>query len=266
MTPGNSPTGYESGTFLRIATTAAGTGNSYVLMQQRIEDVRVFAGQTITYSFWIRSSTTTSFGGSNMYQNFGSGGSGAVGFTPIGGATISNNWTRVYGTYTIPSISGKTIGTNSYLEIDINLAGGVNTFDIWGVQLEAGSVATPFTTATGTVQGELAACQRYYWRLNVAAGYGNMGMGMASSSTAASIQIPSKVTMRAVPVIDNSATSTMRLTNVSTGSSISAIVMSAYANPDFILTEITSSGLTANTPYFLQSNNSAAYVGFSAEL
>jgi hypothetical protein len=68
----------------------------------------------------------------------------------------------------VPSISGKTIGTNNDdgLQVDIgqlsNASTDAWTLDLWGVQLEAGSVATAFQTATGTIQGELAACQRYY--------------------------------------------------------------------------------------------------------
>jgi hypothetical protein len=64
----------------------------------------------------------------------------------------------------MPSVSGKTIGPNSSLSVrmDSNAVNTTQTIDIWGIQLEAGSVVTAFTTNTANPQSELAACQRYY--------------------------------------------------------------------------------------------------------
>jgi hypothetical protein len=63
----------------------------------------------------------------------------------------------------MPSLSGKTIGTNSFVKVEIALPVNTTyTIDIWGWQLEAGNVATAFQTATGTIQGEIALAQRYY--------------------------------------------------------------------------------------------------------
>ena len=161
--PGTAPVaGYESQYFYRYAKTVAGTGQTYsVIAEQKIEDVRTFAGQTVTISFWAKADATRILnatlmqyfnGSANVYTGF------AVNFS------LTTSWARYSATITVPSIAGKTINANNYLavylsEVSLNT---VQTVDIWGVQLEAGSVATPFTTATGTIQGELAACQRYY--------------------------------------------------------------------------------------------------------
>ena len=162
FTPGTAPVaGYESAYFLRMACTATGTA-SYFNCKQRIEDVRTFAGQTITVSFWARAGASLSSAFFGVTQNFGSGGSGSVD-TAGSNITFTTSWARYTQTFTIPSVSGKTIGTGSCLEVVVSFGGQTfASFDIWGVQVESGSVATPFTTATGTLQGELAACQRYY--------------------------------------------------------------------------------------------------------
>ena len=60
------------------------------------------------------------------------------------------------------------------------------TIDFWGVQVEAGSTATAFQTATGTIQGELAACQRYCINLNAVNNsdvYFVFGNGYVNSTT-----------------------------------------------------------------------------------
>ena len=70
-----------------------------------------------------------------------------------------------------------------------------NTFDIWGVQVEASSTASDFQTATGTIQGELAACQRYLPVLNI----GTKVFGVASSTTQSYVYPTFPVTARTAP-------------------------------------------------------------------
>jgi len=158
--PGTAPVaGYEGQFFYRIAKSA---GGSYISSRQRIEDVRTFAGQTVTVSYWAKADAAVTIA-PYYIQNFGSGGSADVG-AAIASQAITTSWVRYTHTLAIPSIAGKTIGTSSYLEIYVGryVGAAATTIDIWGVQVEAGSVATPFTTASGSIGGELALCQRYY--------------------------------------------------------------------------------------------------------
>jgi hypothetical protein len=169
FTTGTAPaSGYESQYFSRLTLAASGT--TYFDILQWIEDVRTFAGQTVTFSFWAKSSTGVVMT-PTIFQNFGSGGSGQVQTTGTG-ITLTTSWVRYSQTIAIPSISGKTIGTSSKIGFDLGYTSGGTlanaTFDTWGWQVEAGNTATAFQTATGTIQGELAACQRYYYRMATA--------------------------------------------------------------------------------------------------
>jgi hypothetical protein len=162
FTAGTAPvSGYESQFFLRYDQSVAGTGATFSNIGQRIEDVRAFAGQTVTISFYAKAAATTTVG-VGFTQNFGGGGSASVSNDVPTAFSVSTSWARYSYTLNIASISGKTIGTNSFLLSNIQLPlNSTFTLDIWGFQVEAGSIATPFQTATGTIQGELAACKRY---------------------------------------------------------------------------------------------------------
>ena len=160
FTPGTAPvSGYESAYFIRINRTAAGTGNTYSNFQQPIEDVRTFAGQTITVSFWAKADAARTLG-LYLTQDFGTGGSSAVG-TSTSTASVTTSWQRFSYTYTLPSIAGKTISaTDSKVYMFFQCGNAVSTFDIWGVQVESGSVMTPFEVEP--FETTLRKCQRYY--------------------------------------------------------------------------------------------------------
>jgi hypothetical protein len=158
-----------------VVSSVAGAANFSVLAQY-IEDVRTFAGQQVTISFWAKVDSTKNISIA-LSQNFGTGGSPSATVAAIGTTKISigTSWQKVTVTATVPSISGKTIGTsnNSFLQLNIFFDAGSDynartdslgqqsgTFEIAQVQLEPGPVATPFEQRP--IGTELALCQRYY--------------------------------------------------------------------------------------------------------
>lgn len=165
------------------------TGSDLFAIYQPIEGVNVAdfglgtAGAlVVTASFWVRSSLTGTFGG--MLKN--SAGNRSYPFT----YTISAANTWEYKTVTIPGDTSGTWLTNNGIGLSVGFslgagatlsgtAGAWAASDIWqptgavsvvgtngatfyitGVQLEAGTVATPFERRD--YGRELIMCQRYY--------------------------------------------------------------------------------------------------------
>jgi hypothetical protein len=267
FTPGTAPvSGYEGQFFARASIASTGT-LSFLQFTQAIEDVRTLAGQTITISFWAKGSATAT-GLIYIEQNFGSGGSASV-ETGYPTFSLTTSWTRFSVNITVPSISGKTVGTSSLLRIFIRsgLTANSSTFDLWGVQVEAGSVASDFQTATGTIQGELAACQRYYYRSSSTNAYGAVSSsGYTTSATNANILINLPVAMRVVPTsVDFSTLQIGDVTN--TYYTVSGMSLNVSTTTTIAACDTTSSGMTGSRWAYLRANNSTSgYVGLSAEL
>jgi hypothetical protein len=268
FTPGTAPvTGYESQYFMRLAVTAIGTsGGQFV--RQNIEDVRTFANQTMTVSFWAKYDTTRNVDVS-IVQNFGSGGSTAVA-SAAQTILVTSSWARYSATFNVPSVSGKTIGTSSYLEIDVKTAAANYTFDIWGYQVEYGSKATPFQLAGGGSQeAELAMCQRYYYRTTANAIGNRFGNSMAFTTTQATLLTYFPVTMRTNPTaLEQSGTAAdYSVVEGITTTACSAVPAFATSMTGSATTTLTvTAGLVVSAASFGRAAAATAYLGWSAEL
>ena len=165
--------------YLRQAVSGQSLSTHYAKKTTRIEGVRSCAGQTVTVMFFDRRASGAGNIAVELVQNFGTGGSpsASVFLNPV-----SITPTGVMGVYravfAVPSIAGKTLGTNNndYLEVNFWTSAGSSfnartnslglqaiTNDIWGVNIFYGDV--PVSAADqfrprdkGT---ELALCQRY---------------------------------------------------------------------------------------------------------
>lgn len=158
-----------------VVTSVAGVGN-YCFKSQRIEGVATFAGTRATLSFYAKADAPKNIA-VELVQAFGSGGSASAPVTGIGAQKIALTaaWRRYVVTFDVPSIAGKTLGTdgNHLLALNFWFDGGSNhaarsaglgqqsgTFDLACVQFEPGDVATPFERRHFGI--ELSLCQRYY--------------------------------------------------------------------------------------------------------
>ena len=262
FTPGTAPVaGYEGNYFLRYNLTSAGTSTTHYI-GQRIEDVTTFAGQTVTLSFWAKANSARTVT-SEFIQRFGSGGSGAV--TTSGAShSVTTSWTRFSVTVAIPSISGKTIGTGSNLNPRLNWSAASGaTIDIWGVQLEAGNVATAFQTATGTLAGELAACQRYYvrWSGDTLA-FCNATYYQTTNAYGV-LHLP--VEMRTAPTGTASGTTALNVFAVSASLTSSAIAFAVISNKTARI-QATTTASTLGAGAWMTINGATAFIEMSAEL
>jgi len=151
----------EPKNYLRI-----GTGAAVKAVSQRIEGVRTGAGQTLTLSFYAKASAAFDLV-MGYTQFFGSGGSAGVSAT-FETLSITTAWQKFEVTFTLPSISGKTIGAGDFLQVTFADGGtyipAATTFDITQVQLEVGDTATGFEHRF--YGDELARCQRYYCEIS----------------------------------------------------------------------------------------------------
>lgn len=181
-------------------TVSSDTVNGYNGTVVHVEDVGTFANQTCTLSFWASGSGSPNVG-VELEQSFGTGGSpSATNRVQIALASLTSTPRRFTYTFAMPSVSGKTLGTAGNDQLILNFwfalgsayvgwgsgvgfqSGIGKQVNIWGVQLEAGSVATPFERRPwGT---ELAMCQRFFRRLspfNIA--NGAIAVGVSWSTT-----------------------------------------------------------------------------------
>jgi hypothetical protein len=172
----NPPVGSQY--YLRNTATAnAAASDSFTYFET--SQIAPLWGRTVTISVKVRRNATfTADVFFRLDKSSTVDATGAAAFTtmtPISGSNGTNigepnasittgtgasNWTTLYRTYELPND-----GTANSIRVIVYQGATVpsgSVLDIAQVQVEAGSVATPFSRAGGTIQGELAACQRYF--------------------------------------------------------------------------------------------------------
>ncbi len=152
-----------------------------------IEGVGSYAGQTITILGWAYRSSGTGNMAVEVVQNFGTGGSPSATITNIGTTTVTltGSWAPFAVTVAVPSISGKTLGSNAndYLGINFWFSGGSSfnarnnslglqtlAGNLWGVHIRRGTWTTANinTYIPVDIGTQWRRAQRYCCTLNVA--------------------------------------------------------------------------------------------------
>ena len=291
------PTGFVN-SYLITSSAATSLGASdYYFMRQNIEGFNVAdlgwgtaSAQTVTLSFWVRSSLTGTFGG--CLKNSAEDRSYPFSYTissantfeyktiTIAGDTtgtwLTNNGTGINLTLglgigsSISGTAGAWAGANYYSCTGATSVVGTNgaTFYLTGVQLEKGSTATSFDYRPyGT---ELQLCQRYYYLLSAASNLNTFFHNVAADGTNHALGVVTfPQVMRTSPSLTTSGTaSNYRLYMGGAFTTCNAVPSIDQSSPySSNVGYSVASGLTNGQGGCAAANGStAAILGFSAEL
>jgi hypothetical protein len=251
---------------------ATTTNTTDIAQAMETETSLKFAGKAVALSFWAKAGANYSsassalsvrlIGGTGTDQTVFAGYTGSADQISTS-VTLTTSWQRFSVTGTVSSNITELSPYFSFAPV--GTAGAADFFEIAGVQLELGSVATSFTRAGGTVQGELAACQRYYIRNTYGTAYGSYCLGYATSTTNVYALIALPVAMRVIPTSIDYANLCLDLSGqtIFTITSLAGSQSTTYAYG----VNVGATGLTQHRVYDLaNNNNTAGYLGFSAEL
>jgi hypothetical protein len=284
----DAPNGFSKSLRLTVTSTdATPTGSRQYGLQQRVEGFNTAdfnfgssGASAVTLSFWVKCSVTGTFGG--VIQNSASNRSYAFSFSVVAANTWEYKTVTIdgdtTGTWLTDNGSGLflqfTVGADSAVLTTPNVWSAANfkgptgqtnlmatngaTFQITGVQLEAGTVATPFEHRS--FGQELALCKRYFSRItgnNVA-----FASGSAGSTTNTQFYVVYPQTMRAAPTISLSSTQVTDFQAAQTATAINT----TFAGLSSAQISVTSSSLTQYRPYLLTGTSASAYIEYSSEL
>jgi hypothetical protein len=259
----------------RLARNAATTNTGAITLTQSFETVNSipFAGKAVTMSFYARAGAnySSASSGLNVYLVTGTGTdqNQATGYTgqatPISQAvTLTTTWQRFTLTGTIATTATEIACNIGYSPV--GTAGAADYFEITGLQLDIGSVALPFRTYAATIQGELAACQRYYY-LHASGFALSICNANYYSATQVNGMLQFPATMRTVPSLVASSGTDYYVSDRSGGNDTfnSFTIYRPSTTTTMIYNNTEASG-TSGVASLLYTNNSSSSVAFSAEL
>ena len=249
------------------------------------------ASSYVTLSFWVKSSVAQNFygffltrDGTNRNYPFETGslsadtwtkitktipGSTNVQFDNNNGQGITLEILPFYGT----NFTNNSSTVNTWINWDGNAACPDNTstwwttndatFEITGLQIEVGDVATDFEHRT--YGDELARCQRYF-RRDGGGQYTGYGLGLINASSGGIWTMPLEPPMRAAPTITNNGN--VRLYDGSANSNVTGWNTNRSTAKNFWIEPQTgSSSFTAGRAFIVGNNDdTSGYLNLSAEL
>jgi len=262
------PTGFRYG--MKLQRTAGNTGTGGIGIGQSFETSTSIplAGQTVSFTFWAKAGAN--FSGANLQIRIGFGTGtdqamvnaygGWTGYSEVSGSVnLTTSWVRYTTNGTVPS-NATQISVRTFYS-PTGTAGADDSYSITGHQFELGSVPTTFTRAGGTIQGELAACQRYLPAITTTAA-SEIGTGFNISTTQPFVIIPFQVPARVAPTGITATAANYAVRNSSgTTISLTAIAFNNASPTAGAVLGTVASGLVAGNGTSMQLNGTLLFTG-----